>query len=392
MDFIIPEDLKMLQTLARDFVKDQLIPLEKEVLGRESDLEGSRQDLAPEKEAELVRIARETGLWGLSLPEHLGGIGPGVLGICLVEEELARTVLPFNLGDVTPVLYDCNEEQKSKYLLPLLEREKSACLALMEPGEGIDPSVMEMRAYKKNGNFSLNGRKIAFTRRRKFDFAIVFAVTEPEKGPRSGVTCFLVDSDTDGFTAQVGGEKTGWQAQVLEPLVLTFENCPVAAKQVLGEEGKAFHLGAKWLPIRRIIRGARCVGAASRLLEKASEHARSWVSFGQTISNWPVIQSLLAEMAIDIKASRLLVYQAACRADEGQEIHREAAGVKVFTTEMLKRVADKSVLIKSGPGPLLGLPLEFLCQSLLAQNMGARALEVQKSILAEEVLRLGKVE
>ncbi len=390
MDFNIPEDMKMVQTLARDFVKDQLIPLEKEVLGRESDLEGAKRNLSPEREAELIKMVKDMGLWGLSIPDNLGGVGLGVLGTCLVEEELAKTVLPFNFGDATPILYDCNEEQKNKYLLPLLERQKSAYLALIEPGKGADPAALEMKARKVGGNFVLNGRKLAFAD-KPADFAIVFAVTEPEKGLREGVTCFLVDSGTAGFTVKGSRDETGWRAQVKEPVTLIFEDCSVPASSVLGQEGKAFELGKEWLTSRRIVRGARCVGAAVRLLDKAVEHAKSWTSFGQPITGWPSVQAALAEMTIDIQAARLMVYQAACQADEGQDIRTEAAMVKVFATEMLKRAGDRAVLIKNGPGPVQGLPLEFLCQSLLMQNAGERALEVQKTLIANDILNRGRI-
>ena len=391
MDFNIPEDMKMVQTLANDFVKDQLIPLEKEVLGRESDLEGAKRALTQEKEAELIKMVKDMGLWGLSIPDDLGGVGLGVLGACLVEEELAKTVLPFNFGDVTPILFDCNEEQKNEYFLPLLERQKSVYLALVEPGKGADPAALEMKAEKAGDNYVLNGRKLVFSDSDKADFAIVFAVTDPEKGLRDGVTCFLVDSGTAGFTVKGNGDKNGWRAQVGEPVTLVFENCSVPASRVLGKEGKAFELGKKWLTSRRIVRGARCVGTAVRLLDKAVEHAKSWTSFGQTITGWPSIQTALAEMAIDIQAARLMVYEAACKADEGQNIQTEAAMVKVFATEMLKRVGDRAVLVKNGPGPVQGLPLEFLCQSLLVQNIRERALEVQKSLITGEILKLGTI-
>jgi acyl-CoA dehydrogenase len=391
MDFNIPEDMKMVQTLAKDFVKDQLIPLEREVMGREADLEGAKRTLSLEKEAELVKMIKDLGLWGISIPEQLGGVGLGVLASCLVEEELAKTVVPINFGDVSPLLFDCNEDQKRDYLVPALEGQKSAYLALLEPGKGVDPASLEMKAHKNNGNYVLSGSKIAFAKNDKADFAIVFAVTAPEKNLREGVTCFLVDTRTAGFSVKSGGDKTGWRAQVGEPLTLIFDNCVVPSAKVLGEEGKAFQLGKKWLTTRRVIRAARCVGAAVRLLDKAAEHAKSWTSFGQPITGWPSVQASLAEMAIEIHAARLMVYQAACKADAGEDIHNEAAMVKVFSTEMLKRVADKAILIKNGPGPVQGLPLEILCRNLMTQNIGERALEVQKSIIAGDILKLGKI-
>jgi alkylation response protein AidB-like acyl-CoA dehydrogenase len=390
MDLNIPEDLKMAQTMARDFVKNQLIPIERQVLGRDSDLVGARQTLTPETEEKLVKLVQDMGLWGLSLPEALGGVGLGVLGTCLVEEELAKTIIPFNFGDVTPVLFDCNEQQKAEYLLPVINRQKNACLALIEPGKGIDPGSLEMKAGKISGKYILNGKKIAFAK-KKADFFIVFAVTNPEKSVREGVTCFLVDINTPGFSVIRNEEKTGWQAQVAEPVTLVFENCEVNPEKVLGEEGKAFNLGKKWLPTRRIVRSARCVGAAVRLLDVCVEYAKSWHSFGKGISDWPSIQAALSDIAIDIHAARLMVFDAAWRADEGQDIHREAAMVKVFTTEMLKRVANRTVQVKGGPALARELPLEVLCQNMLKQNIGEQALEVQRSIITGDILKLAVI-
>ncbi len=391
MDFDLPEELKMLQTLARDFVKEQLIPLEREVLGRESDLEGARRTIPPETEARLIETARQIGLWGLSVPENLGGAGIGVLGACLVEEELSRTVLPFHPGDVSPVLFDCNEEQKQKFLLPLLQGAKSTFLALAEPGKGLDPAFMETKATKTDGGFKLNGKKINFSSMNKADFAIVFAVTDRDKGLREGVTCFLVDCNTPGCSVTFPEESTGWRASTAGPAVITFEECYVPCSAVLGEEGKAFNLGRSNLEARRIVRGARCVGAATRLLEKSVEYAASWTSFGQTVAGWPSVRTSLAEMAVDIQAARLMVYQAAWKADQGQDVRITGAMVKVFTREMLKRVADKSILVRSGPGPVEGLPLEFLCRSFLVNNFEEHALEVQKSMIVNQMLKVGAV-
>lgn len=387
MDFTIPEELKMVQTTVRDFVKDQLLPLEREVLGRDVTFEGGRMSLAPETEERLVEMVKEMGLWGLNIPEELGGIGLGTLGTCLVEEELAKTIIPFNFGDVSPILFDCNEEQRERYFLPVLQRQKCAYLALMEPGKGADPTAMEMRAEKENGYYILNGRKLSLSRVVGGDFAVVFAVTEPGKGVKGGVTCFVVDSDTPGFSVMGGEEKTGWQAQVVEPVFLLFDHCRVPAENVLGEEGRAFYLGSKWLPSRRIVRGARCVGVAQRLLEESTDHAKTWESFGQLVSVWPSVQRALADISIDIHATRLMVYHAAWKADEGEDIHREAAMVKVFATEMVQRVADRAVRTRGGPLHAEGFPLEILCRSAIASSATELALELQRAIIVRDLLQ-----
>ncbi len=387
MDFTIPEELKMVQNMVKDFVKGQLLPLEREVLGREGDPSSGKLSLNPETEEKLIDMVKSMGFWGLNVPEELGGIGLSILGTCLVEEELAKTIIPFNFGDITPILFECNEKQKERYFRPLFQRQKRAYLALIEPGNGDDPTTMEARAEKINGGYLINGKKISLSRVNGGYFAVVFAVTDPSKGIRGGVTCFLVDSDTPGFSVVGDREKTKRQAQRLEPVSLIFEDCRVPPESVLGEEGKAFYLGSKWLPSRRIIRGAKCVGAAERLLEVSTEHAKTWQSFGQPISGWPSVQAALADMVVDIHATRLMVYHAAVKADGGEEIHREAAMVKVFATEMVQRVADRAVQIRGGPMHAEELPVERLCRNVISAMTTESALKLQKSIIATDVLR-----
>jgi len=257
MDFELPEELKMIQSLTRDFVNDQLKPLERDILGRAADLSDARMYLPAETETKLIKMVRDMGLWGAGIPEELGGAGLSTLGTCLVEEELAQTVIPFNFGDVTPILFDSNAEQQEKFLLPALNRQKQPYLALMEPGKGAELASLEMRAERINGNYVLNGQKLTLSRAGNDYFAVVLANTEGN----NGATCFLVDKDTPGFSVTGGEEKTGWSSQVREPMFLVFDNCRVPGENILGEAGKAFHLGRKWLPQRRVVRGARCAGA-----------------------------------------------------------------------------------------------------------------------------------
>jgi acyl-CoA dehydrogenase len=386
MDFELPEELRMVQSAVRDFVAGQLKPVERGILGRAADLSDATMYLPLEKEQELMAMARDMSLWGVSVPEELGGTGLGTLGTCLVEEELGQTVVPFNFGDVTPILFECKPEQKEKYFLPVFNRQKYAYLALMEPGkEGFEN--MEMRAEKTNGRYHLNGKKLSLSRAGKDYFAVVFAVTRPEKGPRGGVTCFLVDKDTPGFAVSGGSEKTGWQAQVREPISLTFDNCPVPAENILGEDGGAFHLGRKWLPARRITRSARTVGAAQRVLDEATVEAQTWTSFGQLISGRPSIQAALADIATNIHAARLMVYEVACKADQGQPIQREAAMVKLFVTQMIHSVADNASHIFNAPAYVGGLPMERFCRNAVAVSSTNFALQLQRTIIARDILK-----
>jgi len=397
VDFEIPEDLKMVQSLVRDFVNNQLKPLERDILGRAADLSDAKIYLPPEKEHELMKTVKEMGLWGVGVPEEFGGAGLSILGNCLVEEELAQTIVPFEFGNVTPILFECNEQQKQKYLLPVLNKQKYAYLALMEPGkEASDVDEMEMRAEKSDSYYAISGKKASFSRAGKDYFALVFGKLvqgkrSAEKDPREGVTCFLIDKDTPGFTVTGSREKTGWEAGIREPVYLSFDNCKVPCENVLGEEGKAFHLGKKWLPARRIMRGARCVGAAQRVLEESTTQAQTWTSFGQTISGRPSIQAALGDIATTIHASRLMVYEAAWKADKGQSIQRETAMVKLFTTQMIHFVADNAAHIFNAPPYVAGLPLERFCRNALAMSSTNFALQLQRNIIARDILKGLKV-
>jgi len=390
MDFELPDELKMIQSTVRDFVAKQLKPLERSILGRAADLSDATMYLPLEKEQELMRMVKDMGLWGVGIPEELGGVGLGTLGNCLVEEELAQTIVPFSFGDVTPILFDCNPEQREKYFSPVFNRQKYAYLALMEPGrEGFEN--MEMRAEKKNGRYYLNGEKVSLSRAGEDYFAVVFAKTSPEKGPREGVTCFLVDKNTPGFAVSGGREKTGWQAQVREPISLAFDHCQVPGENILGEEGKAFYLGKKWLPARRIVRGARCVGAAQRILDESTIQAQTWTSFGQTISGRLSVQAALADIATSIHAARLMVYEVAWKADQGQATRRETAMVKLFVTQMIHLVADNAAHIFNAPAYVAGLPMERFCRNAIAMSSSNFALQLQRNIIARDILKGVKV-
>ncbi|MBA7594764.1 (R)-benzylsuccinyl-CoA dehydrogenase [subsurface metagenome] len=390
MDFEIPQDLKMVQSLVRDFVNDQLKPLERDILGRAADLSDAQLALPAETEERLVKMANEIGLWGINIPEEVGGAGLGTLCSCLVEEELAQTIVPFSFGDVTPILFECNAEQKERYFLPALNRQKYVYLALMEPGKGASVSKLEMRADRENGCYLLNGQKLSLSRAGEDYFALVFATTG-EAGSKRDVTCFLVDRDTPGFNVSGGEEKMGWQTQLREPLLLTFKQCSVSEENILGEAGGAFHLGKKWLPSRRVVRGARCVGVAQRLLEESATQVQSFESFGQVIAKRTNIEAALVDIAVLVHACRLMVYEAAAKADNGEPIRSEAAMVKLFATDMVHNVADKVAHIFGGPPYIAGLPMERLCRNVLATSTTELALELQRSTIARDILKGLKV-
>lgn len=380
MDFGLSEELKMIQSLARDFVEGRLKPLEREILGKAGDLSDARAYLPPEKEAELINQVREMGLWGLGVPEGLGGAGLDTLGVCLVEEELATTIVPFHFGDVTPILFDCTQEQRDKYFTPALNQEKRPLIALVEENTNDGLSSMLTKAEKKGGDYILNGKKLSFSRPGKDYFALAFARME------RGVTCFLVDKDTPGFNIGGNIERRGWLSRVREPLVLSFDQCKIPAENLLGEEGKAFKLGGKWLPGRRIVRSARAVGLARRLLEEASLQTQSASSFGQPLSKRSGIRAALADMSAAIHATRLMIYEAASMADSGKENYRQTAMVKLQASRMLRGVVGMVSHIFNGPS-IAGQGLEKLCRHAQENNIHEMALEKYRNNIAGDILR-----
>ncbi len=450
MDFTIPEEMKMVQALVRDFVRDQLRPLEREIMGRAAGLADARACLPPEDEQRLQALAEELGLWGPGVPEELGGMGLGALGQCLAEEEMAQTIIPFSFGDVTPLLFECNAAQRQRYFEPHFRRRRQALIALLEPQDAAATGAtaaagfpnLRTTATREGAAYVLNGTKVSFSRPGPDFFAIVFAtacegasntsvlgaanspvlgaanspVLGAANSPVLGASAFLVDCGTPGFSVTGGQDAAGWRTQVRAPLALTFAGCRVPEENVLGVPGQAFRLARQWLPCRRLVRGARCVGVGQRLLEEARNHVESWQSFGQQIYRRPGVESALADIAISIHACRLLVYEAACKADAataawaaasaaaaaaasatpeaaagaslpGGSIKRDAAMVKIFATQTIRTVADRVSHLFNGPPYIQGLPMQRLCADALATNAVDLALELQSSIIAADIMK-----
>lgn len=386
MDFNVPEDLKMVQTLVRDFVKNELIAREREILGREGEPSSGRSLLQPETLNQLKKMVMELGLWAVNTPEEWGGIGLNTLGNCLVAEETAKSIIPFDFGEISPILFECNAEQREKYLSPLVQGEKTCSISLIEATGTQSATDIKTIALKKNGHFVLNGQKLCLSIYGFGDFSLIFALTSPDSQATNGTTCFIVDSSSPGLMIEDKSNRLGWSAQVIEPTLVALKDCRVPAENVIGELNGAFHLGKKWLPGRRLVRSAKCVGAAQRLLEVSSEYAKMWQSFGRLISEMPAIQHALADMLVDITAGRLMVYYGATKADEGEEINLNTAMVKIYAAEMLKRTADRAVLIHGGPAYSPGLKFERLYRNAISAFNTELALELQRNILTKFIL------
>ncbi|MFQ5912351.1 MAG: acyl-CoA dehydrogenase family protein [Nitrospinota bacterium] len=379
MDCELPEELKLLRDLVRNFVKKELVPLEDQV--EEDD------DVPPDTLRRLRTRARDLGLLGINIPKECGGSGLGMLANCIVREELGRTSLAmsYTVRGPSPILSLGAPEQREKYLEPCLRAEKRDCFALTEPNAGSDAAAISTTAVRDGDRFILNGTKIFVTDGRKADFVIVFAVTDKEKRARGGITAFLVDKGTPGFTVGTLFKKMGWRGTDLAELVFT--DCRVPADNVLGEVGQGFPLAMQWIDQGRLGVAAAAVGTAERLLDMAADYARQRVTFGKPLADRQAIQWMIVDSATEIAAARLLVNSAAREGDRGRDVRRQAAMAKLYATEMAGRVADRALQIHGGMGYMKDLPIERMYRDVRYTRIAEGTSEILRFLIARSILK-----
>jgi acyl-CoA dehydrogenase len=328
MDFTFGEDADMVRQTAHEFVRRDLLPQEPKFLNSKD----------PAEQAAIVEAAtgslKEMGLYSAGVPEAFGGGGLGPIETCLIADELGQTIIPVEWGELTPMLYECSDAQKPKYLAPVVEGSKAYSVAFDEPTPFTEPAKMATTATQTDSGWSLNGAKLL--PRPKADLFLVFASGIGPTGP-IGPICLLLDSGAPG--AALTGN------------LLTLKDCTVSAEQVLGTPGKALSLGRKWFPLTRIIRAAAILGTCDRLLEVSAQYAHDWTSMGTHISERASIQQTLADMAGDIEALRWLVYHTAWLAAEGKKIEYDSMLVKLQVHKVLTETVNRSVRIHGGTIP-----------------------------------------
>jgi len=376
VDFELSEELKMIQRNVREFTERELFPLEQEFC-----LQGR---LPLEKRLELERKGRELGFWALDVPTEYGGAGLGQLAMCVIHEELYRSPLLFEFGGyVEPALYYCNDKQKEKYFYPIIQGDKKSCYAFTEPGTGSDLAAIATRAVKKGDHWVINGTKTFISHVDRAHFIILFAATDPGKGAK-GITCFLVDKDSPGLTISKPIPTMGddW-----DPYTLTFEDCVVPDENVLGEVNRGFIIADQQLTHGRLKIAAFNVGIARRCLEMAVKYAKERVTFGQPIASRQAIQWMLADSEVELMAARLLVYQAAWKADHNQPIRNEAFVAKLYATEMAQRVTDRALQIHGGMGYTREVPIQSFFRQVRLWRIGHGTSEIHRMMIARNLLR-----
>jgi acyl-CoA dehydrogenase len=373
MDFEFSDDTLMLRDMLRRFLQKEARPLEMKYF--------SAGSLAPEESARLRRSIEQMGLWGLTAPEQFGGGGLDLITCCVLQEELAQTFIPVEIGEVSPLLYACAGEQVSNYLEPALAGERRLILAAREPGrvrpEDWKASASPLEGAVANG-FVLSGRKTISVQPSPQDFFIVFA-NAGTSADRAGLTAFLLDAGDPGAVTSKNGE-----------ISLTLLDCQVGPLAVLGKPGEALALGAQEAPRVWVQTGARYVGIVQRLIEMAVEYARDWVSLGAALAVRPAVQRMVAEMSVELESARWLVYHAAWLADSGQaaSMRIPAAQVRLATGELLKRAVHRTTMIFAGPGPATQIEPQLLVRSLVPMDALELSLENARLAIAAETLHL----
>ncbi len=384
MDYEIPQDLALMLQTVRRYVDRELEPIWQQV---------EREDRIPDA---VVAGMAELGLFGLAIPAAYGGLGLGSLGECLVWLELSRVNASFRtrvatnngLGSQGMVL-DGTEEQRRRYLPRLATGEWTACLALSEPGAGSDAANVSTRAVRQGDGWVLNGTKHFVTNGDIADLATVIALTDPALRARGGITAFLVERGTPGFSVGAVDRKMGLRGT--HTCELVFDDCRLPAQSVLGGEagvGGGFQTAMKVLDKGRLSIAAAALGSAQRLLELAVDHARQRVQFGKPIGQFQSVQNMLAEMATQIYAGRQMLLHAAWLRDQrGAAVTKEASMAKLFCTELANRVADMALQIHGGVGYMKDCPVERFYRDLRLTTIYEGTSEIQRLIIARELLR-----
>ncbi len=382
MNFSLTEEQQMLVETTRRFVEEELYPYEMEV-------EKSGQ-LRPELRQQVVDRSLELGLYAANMPQELGGGGLDSLSMALLDRELGRAsyALQYTVARPSNILQACVGEQREKYLFPCIRGEKTDCLAMTEPGAGSDVRSMSCRAEADGDYFVINGSKHFISHADVSDFVILFAATgveETARGPRKKITSFLVDMGAPGFTVRKGYDSVSHRGY--HNCILEFDHCRIPASQVLGQVDRGFEVANDWLGNTRLQVAAICLGRCDRAFELACTYAAERKQFNQTIGKFQGVAFKLADMELRRRAAELIVYDAACKANEGRMMDMDAALAKLASTEALAFIADEALQIYGGMGLMADLPLERIWRDARVERIWEGTSEIQRLIISRSILR-----
>ncbi|MGR3309240.1 MAG: acyl-CoA dehydrogenase [Candidatus Brocadiales bacterium] len=379
MEFELTEEQRILQQTVRNFAKDYILP------GiRERDAKG-------EFPAKIIEELGRLGFLGVLIPEAYGGAGMDALSLAIVIEELARfdgsvaiTVAAHNSLCTNHIYTFGTEGQRKKYVVPLASGKKLGAWSLTEPNAGSDAASIETTAVLSGDEWVLNGTKIFISQGSTAGIYVVMAVTERSTG-RHGISAFIIEKETPGLSVGKKEDKLGLRTSDTASIAL--EDCRVPADNLLGEVNMGYQDVLKILDGGRIGIGAMAVGIGRGALEESMEYAKKRVQFGKPIADFQAIQWMLADMATELDAARLLVYKAAYLKMQGLPYTKEASQAKLFASEVGMRAATKAVQIFGGHGYIKDYPVERFFRDVKLCEIGEGTSEVQRLVISRELLK-----
>ena len=383
MDLQLSEEQEMIIGMVRRFVREEIVPLER-------DLDPDADELHPDDRDRLIEKTRAMGLYGLDIPPEYGGPDVDLVTRTLIAVEMSQ----HRAGLYAPCygtfggaglaqLFEATDDQKERYLYPTLRGEKRGFFGLSEPSGGSDPArAIQTRATRDGDDWIINGAKLWISGADRADYGLVFARTAPDKG-RNGVTCFIVDTSTRGFHVRriVHTLRSAHYATELQ-----FEDMRVPGRNVLGEVNRGFAIANARLTRQRIPYAAGCIGVAVKAQELALDYVPQRETFGAPLSSRQAIQWMLVDNDIDIRQSLWITLEAASKAERGDAFRKEAAMAKLVATEAGGRVVDRCMQMFGGLGVAKDLPFERWYREMRIRRIGEGPSEVQRHVIARELL------
>ena len=377
MEYFLTEQQREIKNLTRTIAEEKILPVRAEL------------DEKEEFPWEIMKILADTDLFGVYIPEEYGGLGGGLLDLCLVVEELSRvcsavavSYAASALGSFTLLEYG-TEEQKRKYLLDISSGRKLAAFALTEATAGSDAGAIKTTATRTSDGYILNGTKQFITNGGEAEIYTIIALTAKERGAR-GASAFLVEKGTPGFSFGRKEKKLGIRASATRELV--FEDCLVPEENIIGREGIGFIMTMKLLDRSRPGLGAQALGLAQGALEAAVDYARKRIQFGHPIIAQQAVQQMLADMATEVEAARALVYATARMIDSGaKNFTQESAMAKVFASDTAMKVTTDAMQIFGGVGYMRDYPIEKMFRDAKITQIYEGTNQVLRNAIAFEL-------
>jgi acyl-CoA dehydrogenase len=377
INFALSDEHVMLQRMARDFARSEILPKAEEL------------DETGEFPLDIMNKARDVGLINLNIPEAYGGVGATVFEECLVAEQICwacsgvGTAMYINNLAATPIKLAASEEQKREWLGRMMAGELGS-YAVTEPGAGSDVAGISTFAERKGDEYVLNGSKTFISNATHSNFFVVFARTNREDR-YGGLSCFIIERDREGFAISKKFNKLGQRCADTAEFAL--DEVVVPASHRIGEEGQGFMIAMGVFDVSRPSVAAMAVGVAQRALDESVKYAKERIAFGRPIMDFQAVSHMIADMAINIEAARLLAWKAAWSVDNGTVDAKIAAFAKAFAADMCMKATIDAVQVHGGYGYMKEYPVEKLMRDAKVFQIYEGTSQIQRVIIARELAR-----